>query len=252
MVQKSFSENKASGLSNKRNVWLFLGTMGALGLGIGIYLAYTLPSRSISADNYKNALTQLEAAQAEIQTLRHRLDQKNEINLSSGLPHKEILGKMSDNFQKMFLFFKLERHVLTGKNFSNVFHQLQVLMGTTLDHPQFEILKNNTHGLTPPAELEASFRLYKGPQSSEEGTLGNRILSFFNSFVKIRNFQRKEKMDTLCALIRNDHNKEALRFINTHFPDYKDWSQALKNRIEAKKAVASLENLILNSLRIDK
>ena len=252
MVQNSSSENNSTAISNKRNVWLFLGTMGALGLGIGIYLAYTLPSRSSSASEYKNAIHQLQSAQTEIQNLRHQLEQQKEQKSSQNVPDKEVLGKMSDNFQKIFLFFKLERHVLTGKNFFSAFHQLEALMGDSLTHPQFEILKNNTQGLTPPAELETSFRLYKLPRSPQEDTFSGKIFSFFNSFLKIKNFQQKEKIDTLCALIRNDQSKQALDFIDAHFPAYKDWSKALKNREEAKKALSSLESLILNSLRIEK
>jgi hypothetical protein len=255
MVKKSHPENQLIPLSSsKKKIWSWLFLCGVLALSAGIYFSYHLISISPSPDDYQHVTEQLQTARAEIQSLRQQLTQQNDTSTpttQSLLANKEILGKISNNFQKIFIFSKLERRVLTGKNFSLAFQKLDQLMGTSLQDPQFNILRNNTQGITPPSGIETSFRAYTPPlQVAETGTLREKIFYFFNSFLKIRSFQEKEKTDTLFILIRSDHTKRALRFIEKNLPEYQDWSQALKTRLEAKQALRALEQLVFESLRI--
>lgn len=227
---------------------IFIGLMAGivlLGTSLGFYLGHSW-CPSLSTDT-PHTLNKLAAAQQKIESLRNQLSKAS--GAAGNMP-SPLAQHVSDNFQKIFLYFKLEQQVLTGKNFSVTFHRLQELMGRALDDPQFDVLRNNTHGFASPAALESSFRSYKIYSQNSPKDFWYTVESFFGSFLKVRNFREKEKMDSLCALLRSDQNKQALHFIEIHFPEYKEWSQTLKNKIEAKKALAELDNILLASLRI--
>lgn len=186
-----------------------------------------------------------------VQELRQQVDQISASKeRDSAVSNKEILGKISDNFQKVFIFSKLEYRILSGKNFSSSFVQLEQLMGDCLRTPEFDILRNNTQGIPLSSDIESSFKAYTPSHGAESATTWEKIVSFLKGFLKIKSFQEKEKMETLCTLIRNDHNKKAMIFIKENLPEYGEWGQALKTRYEAKKALHSLEKIIFESLRI--
>ncbi|HCI48284.1 MAG: hypothetical protein A2977_03010 [Alphaproteobacteria bacterium RIFCSPLOWO2_01_FULL_45_8] len=252
MVQKS--EIKAKPLpvmpsKSNRWVWILLSAF-LITAGMGGYFLFQCKSFSVSDDQIN--LKALQTARAEIQTLRQQLAEQGSSGQTAQitLANKEALRRISDNFQKIFIFSRLERRVLTGKNFSASFSKLDQLVGPPLQDPRFDILRNNTQGITPPSGIETSFRSYTPPQKSGSGALGEKIFYFFNNFLKIRNFQEKEKIDTLCTLIRNDHTQKALLFIEKNFPEYQEWSQSLKIRLDVKQALRSLEELVFNGLRI--
>lgn len=250
MVQKP--SQKTPGIqesSSKKSpfLWAFVAVF-LLASGTVYFL---ISRQSALVKNYQVNQQELSEARSEIEGLRQQLSQHvvpqdNPFSLSN----KEILKKISDNFQKTFIFYKLEQRVLEGKNFSYAFMQLEQLMGDSLRTPQFDILRNNTQGILPPSSLEVSFKSYSPSHEPKAATLWEKIVSFCRGFLKIKTFQEKEKIDTLCLLIRNDRNKKALTFIKENLPEYQEWSQALKTRYDAKQALRVLEKIIFDSLRI--
>ena len=123
-------------------------------------------------------------------------------------------------------------------------------MGESLRSPEFDILRNNTQGIPLSSDIESSFKAYTPSEAPRSLTPWEKVISFFKGFLKVKNFREKEKIETLCSLIRNDHNKRALTFIKENLPEYSEWGQALQTRYEAKKALRSLEKIIFDSLRI--
>lgn len=235
--------------SSKKNPFLW-SFMAVLLLASGT--VYFLISRQATlAKNYQVNQQELLEARSKIEDLRQQLGQQGAPQDNSfSLSNKEMVRKISDNFQKTFVFYKLEQRVLEGKNFTYAFMQLEQLMGDALRTPQFDILRNNTQGILPPSSLEVSFKSYSPSHEPKATTMWEKTVSFCKGFLKIKTFQEKEKLETLCLLIRNDRNKKALTFIKENLPEYQEWSQALKTRYEAKQALRVLEKIIFDSLRI--
>ncbi|OFW96564.1 MAG: hypothetical protein A2977_00480 [Alphaproteobacteria bacterium RIFCSPLOWO2_01_FULL_45_8] len=162
--------------------------------------------------------------------------------------HNGILDKISTNLKKIFLFEKLKYHVSTGKNFSAELENLERLVGSDLSHAQFEVLRQNTEGIPSLPALERSVRLCLLHKSKIQ-VIEQKIVSFFK-LSKTTPSQEKEHVDTVCTLIREDHIREAIAFADKTFSGHSDCFKALKNRLDAERALKTLDQIIFDGLKL--
>ena len=233
--------------SKKNSFFIFLVVFCGLAGG-SLYIFYSNPFLKKNKDLQLETPNNSDCYQSTLRNQEEETSPSNFKNIPLSDLNKVILQKISDNFQKMFLFGKIERRLLTGENISEELRTLSSLVGLPLQKKQFDVLRNNAEGILSLSEI---LFLFQDPEKILKKSEQKNI-PFLSDFFRVSPAQDKRKMKTLALLIREDRMKKSIEFIEKNFPEHQEWRTPLEKRLIIKQALKALEKVIFDGLRVEK